>query len=168
MQASTVLDPHQAGYAIDFEVPRGHRAQQDPAWGGQIANYLLEHANELGVQTIIWGRRIWVSTPNGPRFGDYTGALDHYDHVHVELTPSAASMRLPIYADLARRARLPSAAASPAEPPPLERANESPHGDLEIDFSILRPLIGKPQIPKAVAAGLVLTAAGAAGLAFSR
>lgn len=79
---------HATGRAIDLHF-RLDRGSADNDLGDPAANYLLEHAQELGVQTIIWDRGIWMSNKarSGVRY--YSGAHAHHDHIHVELTPTA-------------------------------------------------------------------------------
>lgn len=56
--------------------------------GDQIAAALVSAAPQLGVQRIIWNRRIWDQRRG---WHPYTGpAGDHADHIHVELTVEAA------------------------------------------------------------------------------
>jgi hypothetical protein len=51
--------------------------------GAPIADWLLANAATLGVQLIIWDRRIWRV---GRGVGPYGGPNPHTDHVHVEVT----------------------------------------------------------------------------------
>ena len=77
---------HGEGRAIDASFPViGGRANAN---GHALLNVLLRHRMALGVQLIIWDRRIWsASSPNGRR---YTGQSPHIDHLHIELTWHAA------------------------------------------------------------------------------
>lgn len=77
-------DVHAAGRALDVMVERGSPL------GTQVADFLVEHAQALGVQLVIWDRTIWVATANrAPTSSPYTGESSHTDHVHVELSPDA-------------------------------------------------------------------------------
>lgn len=87
------LDMHQAGRAIDFMVYR------DKAKGDAIANYLVEHADSLGIQYIVWSGNVFNcgGAVGHGRWKSYEGAIKHRDHPHVELTPDAAAGRLDWY-----------------------------------------------------------------------
>lgn len=73
---------HAEGRACDIGVPyRGHV-------GDLIAAAFADHGRRLGIQAIIWDRRIYSAKSPGGRY--YTGTNPHYDHVHIELTRAAA------------------------------------------------------------------------------
>lgn len=76
---------HGEGRAADLGVrPVGAHYGHDAA--------ALLHANsaELGVQCIIWSRRIWSGSRPHEGFRDYKGSNAHVDHLHVELSWVAA------------------------------------------------------------------------------
>lgn len=76
---------HSEGRAIDV----GFSGVANPA-GTRLLNKLLPHVGTLGIQQIIWNRRIYSSRyPNGAR---YTGDNPHTDHLHIELTRQAANL----------------------------------------------------------------------------
>ncbi len=76
------MSVHGTGRALDIMLP-------DPAYGDDIANWLVANANVLGVQLVIWDRVIWNSERRTTR--PYTGPSSHTDHIHVELTRAAAN-----------------------------------------------------------------------------
>lgn len=53
------------------------------ATGDPIANWLLTHSAELGVQLVIWNRSLWRAGTAAVR--PYGGPNPHTDHVHVEV-----------------------------------------------------------------------------------
>ena len=57
--------------------------------GDPLANYLVEHAQEIGIQRVIWDRTYWRLVTN--REGGYR-AHPHHDHLHVELSVDANSI----------------------------------------------------------------------------
>lgn len=76
-------DLHEEGRAGDVMT-------RDVALGTEIADWLVSNAEALGVQLVIWRRTLWVTDlSRGARFSAYTGAEDHADHIHVEVSPSA-------------------------------------------------------------------------------
>lgn len=68
---------HAKGQAVDIMVT-GSR-------GDEIAQFLIDHQAELGVNYIIWEQQIWSADRPGWRgMSDRGGATaNHYDHVHV-------------------------------------------------------------------------------------
>ncbi|EWT04609.1 amidase [Intrasporangium chromatireducens Q5-1] len=87
---------HPSGLALDFmtnDIPNG-RATAD-----QVAQYLIDHADELGVDYIIWWQQIWSADradegwrPMADRGSD---TQNHYDHVHVNIKPDATGAAVP-------------------------------------------------------------------------
>lgn len=73
------LSVHAVGRALDVMV-RGDR-------GDRLADALVRDAASLGVQLVIWRRRIWRSGSGGVR--TYGGPNPHTDHIHVEVFASA-------------------------------------------------------------------------------
>lgn len=84
--SASEMSCHAEGRASDVGFPgRGNPA------GHRLVQQLRPHAAELGVQAIIFDRTIWSAKSPGPAGRPYTGANPHYDHVHVELTRTAAT-----------------------------------------------------------------------------
>lgn len=48
-------------------------------------------ARRMGVQEIIWNRKIWTSSRAAEGFRPYTGSNPHTDHVHIGLTNAGAN-----------------------------------------------------------------------------
>lgn len=60
----------------------------DSEWGWAFANALRLNSQELGVQLIILGRKVWSCRQPDAGWRDYGG--EYHGHAHVELTPSAS------------------------------------------------------------------------------
>jgi uncharacterized protein YgiM (DUF1202 family) len=60
------------------------------AVGDQVANFLAQNAEKIGIQFIIWDRNSWNPSRGAPKLRTYTGPVPHIDHLHVELTPAGA------------------------------------------------------------------------------
>ena len=89
------LSVHGTGRAIDVFIPLS-RGSADNTYGDAIANWLIENAQSIGVQYIVWDRSSWsASRPRGAKLRGYTGPHPHHDHLHIELTVAAAARRTP-------------------------------------------------------------------------
>lgn len=89
-------DVHEEGRAGDVMIGRGM------ATGAAVANFLVTHANVLGVQYIIWDSYEWSASNYGDAFESYSTSVDrdawgrdrrrspHTDHVHFEVSPEWA------------------------------------------------------------------------------
>jgi hypothetical protein len=74
---------HGEGRALDLGFPVG-----DPD-GDELTRRLLKVPGRLGVQAIIYERKIYSALSPGGRY--YGGVNPHADHLHVELTRESAS-----------------------------------------------------------------------------
>lgn len=97
---SSSMSVHATGRAVDIMIPTDPAQSRDDSadndLGDPLANYLLEHAEEFGIQSIIWDNKIWTSSrPPGERFRTYTNTHKHHDHLHVELNPEGAALQTP-------------------------------------------------------------------------
>ncbi|MFP4597720.1 MAG: peptidoglycan-binding domain-containing protein [Persicimonas sp.] len=92
VRGSSSMSMHGTGRAIDVFVPEDssepYHNQADNDLGDKIANYLIENATELGVQYFIWDQASWSISRGVTR--NYSGQHPHHDHLHIELTSSAA------------------------------------------------------------------------------
>ncbi|WP_161971564.1 SH3 domain-containing protein [Acidipropionibacterium jensenii] len=83
VRADSIAD-HPSGHAVDLMLPRGSR---DSALGQQIAAYFRAHAQELGVQYIMYNKQIWNISRDSEGWravadrGSETA--NHMDHVHI-------------------------------------------------------------------------------------
>ena len=72
---------HGEGRAADFGIrPYG------AAYGTALANTLVAFSKELGIQCVIWNRKIWSSSYPHSGWRRYNGVASHTDHIHVEFT----------------------------------------------------------------------------------
>jgi peptidoglycan hydrolase-like protein with peptidoglycan-binding domain len=86
---------HGVGRALDIYIPIID-GQANAQAGDPIANWLVEHAQEIGIQYIIWNRTKWNgSIRKGRKDGQYGGPKPHADHIHAELNLDAAARRTP-------------------------------------------------------------------------
>lgn len=81
---------HGTGRAIDVFIPE-IAGQADNLRGDLVANWLVYHAEELGVQLVIWDRSQWIGV-GADKHDSYGGPVPHSDHLHVELTLEAAEL----------------------------------------------------------------------------
>lgn len=101
---------HAEGRACDFGInPHG------ASWGTGLAELLRSRSGELGIQCIIWSRRIWSGSYPDAGWRPYSGVNPHVDHIHLELSRAAAATLTParIEAALVGKAA-PAPAAAPA------------------------------------------------------
>jgi hypothetical protein len=91
------MSVHGSGRALDVFIPTAGGAA-DNTQGDKVANWLVLHAQRIGVQLVIWDRTIWRSS--GRNDGAYGGPNPHVDHIHVELTNEAAAMSTPWFSDM--------------------------------------------------------------------
>jgi hypothetical protein len=71
---------HGEGRATDLGVPVG------AGWAQTLADRLVAHSAELGIQCVIYNRRIWSGSYPNAGWRTYTGSNPHTDHLHVELS----------------------------------------------------------------------------------
>lgn len=89
---STSMSVHGTGRAIDIMIPVLADGGANNAVGDPIANWLTVNAERLGIHLIIWDQASW-----GPHRDHRNTALydnpgyPHKNHLHVELTDTAAS-----------------------------------------------------------------------------
>ncbi|MGE0790157.1 MAG: MYXO-CTERM sorting domain-containing protein [Sandaracinaceae bacterium] len=80
------LSVHAIGRAIDLGVPT-IGGDADNTVGDEVANFLVENAEYIGIQRVIWDHSFW----NGERGFGALGGSPHIDHVHVELSQAGAA-----------------------------------------------------------------------------
>ena len=74
---------HGDGRALDPGCPAG------AAWAQKEADLLVEYSAELGVQCVIFNRRIWSGAHPDAGWRPYDGVDPHDTHLHVELSRKA-------------------------------------------------------------------------------
>lgn len=86
VRGGSSLSLHSCGRALDWGMPmEGGRGSSA---GHGLVSWIGSAGRRLGVQAIIYDRRIWSArSPNGRA---YTGVAPHYDHLHIELTAASA------------------------------------------------------------------------------
>jgi len=87
VRGASSLSMHACGRATDLAVPvdaAGH------AVAYEFLRRVANHPSRLGVQYVIFNRTHW-SAVRDPAGEPYRGVHPHYDHIHLELTPAAAS-----------------------------------------------------------------------------
>ncbi len=93
---SSRMSVHGTGRALDVFIPTLNGGA-DNAKGDKVANWLVMHAQRIGVQLVIWDRSIWRA--NGTNTAAYGGPVPHVDHIHVELTNLASALKTPWFSD---------------------------------------------------------------------
>lgn len=92
---------HGVGRAVDIFIPLDHSEYNSAnnAKGDIIANWLVENAEHIGIQYIIWDRTQWRGYASGSHDSCYSdpNKHDHHNHIHVELTHQAADMQTPYF-----------------------------------------------------------------------
>ncbi len=86
---------HGTGRALDIMISTvGGKA--NGAVGDRIANWLVENAQAIGVQYLIWNRVRWSGGyAAGRKVAPYTGPNPHIDHIHAEINNAAATRSTP-------------------------------------------------------------------------
>jgi hypothetical protein len=93
IRGGTQTSVHGIGRAIDvgigdendFEAP----TSEELALGNEIRNVLINNAETLGLQRIIWNNQTWSSSQGG--WSPYTGTNPHHGHLHIEVNIEAAN-----------------------------------------------------------------------------
>lgn len=83
------MSVHGSGRALDIMIPLSSGAADNDV-GDPIANWLIAHSSEIGVQYLIWDRSQWSGSRTTDRVRAYTGPNPHIDHIHVEITLPAS------------------------------------------------------------------------------
>jgi hypothetical protein len=76
---------HSEGRAADLGVP-----DTGEKWAQSLANFLVNYSKELGIQCVIYNRRIWSGAHPDSGWRQYGGVNPHTRHLHVELSWGAA------------------------------------------------------------------------------
>jgi hypothetical protein len=80
---------HGTGRALDVFIPMVG-GQADNTAGDAVANFLITHAERIGIQLVIWDQSVWQGSRSGEKLEPYGGPVPHIDHLHVELTVEAS------------------------------------------------------------------------------
>jgi hypothetical protein len=88
---SSTMSLHATGRALDVMIPTiGGEANN--SLGDPIGNWLIENAEFIGIQYIIWDSWTWRADRDAPKDRSYGGSHPHHDHLHVELSEEAADL----------------------------------------------------------------------------
>lgn len=119
---SNTLSLHGEGRACDLGVPTGAK------WAQQLADWLIANHKALGIQLVIYNRKVWSLRYPDKGWRTYTGSNPHTDHLHVELCPAAAKA-LTVDTIKAVAAGKPSTPKPPPAPPafPGRLLQHTPH-----------------------------------------
>ena len=88
-------------------------------------------ARRLGIQYVIWNKRIWGSYAASSGWRKYTGASPHTDHVHISFTWAGARKKTSFWTGKVGNilaAPKPTLPPSPPPAPPLPPARPEPTG----------------------------------------
>jgi len=102
---------HGTGRAIDVFIPMAG-GQADNTLGDPVANWLITHAERIGIQLVIWDHSVWQANQSGEKLRPYGGPVPHIDHIHVELNGAAAHEQTAWFRD-GGRSQPPSGAPAP-------------------------------------------------------
>ena len=87
VRGASTTSTHGEGRAVDYGLPvvagRGNPV------GYEILDRIGPHGAEVGIQCVVFDRRIW--SPSSPQGRRYDGTHPHYDHLHIEFTREAAA-----------------------------------------------------------------------------
>lgn len=86
VRGSAAPSVHGEGRAGDAGYPLVNRRANPKGWA--LHGALLPNVRALGIQLIIWDRRIWSA--KAPLGAPYQGTVPHLDHLHIEFTWHAA------------------------------------------------------------------------------
>lgn len=75
---------HSEGRALDIKLPLGPDGKGTEL-GHRLVRRLRGDGERLGIQCMIYDRRIWSAKSPDGNGREYTGAAPHYDHIHLEL-----------------------------------------------------------------------------------
>ncbi|MEQ8272428.1 MAG: S-layer homology domain-containing protein [Deltaproteobacteria bacterium] len=95
--STTRMSVHGTGRALDIHIAT-LAGDADNGEGDPVGNWLIENAEQIGVQYIIWDRWTWrADRPDGSKDRSYGGTHPHHDHLHIELSLDAAAQRTPYF-----------------------------------------------------------------------
>lgn len=105
---------HAEGRAGDHGVNTDARGRVK---GHRLIETLRPVAKELGIQCMIFDRKIWSAKSPGKKGRPYPGVNPHYDHAHIELTRNAAkNLTIATIRDAIEKASKPAVQPAPVKP----------------------------------------------------
>lgn len=111
------LSVHGTGRALDIMIPVvGADSDADNDAGDPIGNWLIENAEAIGIQYIIWDQWTWsASRSAGAKDRSYGGPNPHVDHLHVELSQAASENTTDWFSGVVSPPTIPDCDVVPAE-----------------------------------------------------
>lgn len=83
-------DIHEEGRAVDAMIAAPNTPEGNAA-GDALSAFLVENADRLGVQGVIWRRTEWFASRTGAAWEPYGGPDPHTSHPHIEFSPEVLS-----------------------------------------------------------------------------
>ena len=80
---------HGEGRALDIGLPTGPDSKGTPE-GHRLVERLRRVGEQLGIQCIVYDRRIWSAQSPRPDGRSWAGVVPHYNHIHLELCRESA------------------------------------------------------------------------------
>jgi len=90
-----VLSQHGTGRALDLYITTIDNEADNDA-GDPIGHWLIENAEALGIQNIIWDWTSW-NVSRSSREAAYGGSVSHNNHLHIEITEEAGDLETAWY-----------------------------------------------------------------------
>ena len=131
---------HGVGRALDIMIST-IGGDADNGAGDPIATFLIENAEAIGLQGIIFDHTIWsTSRAAGSRVRAYSGSNPHVDHLHVEVNEQGGFENLPWY-------------QSPTGPGPAPECAELPAAGGVVDSGPCQQRFGPGEFWRSESAG---------------
>ena len=94
IDGTSSLSLHAEGRAIDFMIPTDSSQAYgaDNGVGDPVADFLMENAEAIGIQSFIWDRTIYYGDEDAPKHHCVSIEDGHWNHLHIELSWAAARM----------------------------------------------------------------------------
>jgi len=119
----TQMSVHATGRALDVMI-HTIADEADNDLGDPVGNWLIENAEAIGIQYIIWDLWTWrADRAVGAKEKAYGGAHPHNDHLHVELSVDASKNTQDWFSDAVVPPAIPSCDPIPAEGVVMEEAD---------------------------------------------
>ena len=86
---------HAEGRALDWMISAGTSANRATVarFVKKVSSGNWRLGRAMGIQEVIWNRRIWTSARHSEGWRAYTGPNPHTDHVHIGINRAGASKR---------------------------------------------------------------------------
>jgi MYXO-CTERM domain-containing protein len=109
------MSVHATGRALDIML-HTIDGEADNDIGDPIGNWLIENAEAIGIQYIIWDLYSWnASRDPGIKDKPYGGAHPHDDHLHIELSVEKSEKTENWFEDAVEQPKLPGCDPMPAD-----------------------------------------------------